>query len=333
MERTYSYPHVSFVMPAYNAGRYIRAAIDSIVQQTFENWELIIVDDGSTDDTYNIARQYASIDSRVIVLKMPRASRRPMEPQMHGIMAAHSEWISKLDADDLIEHSALETMMAARDKYNAEVVLPSVYKFDTDAAQSTHSLPKPCIELYRTYKGRQLLLQALEGWKFADSGGLIARRLYLSVYDKYDYTAENTLMDELLSRHLLLEDPRVVFCDSKYFYRNNQGVSSVQSGRIFDSILVNIGLSEICAAEYGKDSKEYLSAQRQNFHGIFDTYKRMNRYKYSDVDILRAKRLISRARTAIDWSVLEGNISQRYKLLLKMPEQAIQLILKVMAKT
>lgn len=333
IERTNNYPQVSFVMPAYNAGRYIGAAIDSIVHQTFEDWELIIVDDCSTDDTYRIAHQYERIDSRISVLRMTKPSRRPMEPQMRGIKEAHSEWISKLDADDVIEHTAVEMMLAVRDKYRADVVLPCVYRFDTNTADACYALPKSTIELYRPYKGRELLLHTLEGWKFADSGGLIARQLYLTVYKKYDYSSENTLMDELLSRHVLLEDPKVVFCDSKYFYRNNQGVSSVQSGRIFDSLLVNIGLSEICAAEYGKDSKEYLSAQRQNFHGIFDSYKRMNRYRYEDVDIRRAKHLISKARTAVDWSILKGNVSRRYQMLLKTPGLPIRLILKVMNKT
>ena len=50
---------ISIVMPAFNAGKYIRESINSVLNQSFDNWELIIVDDASTDNTYYIAREYA----------------------------------------------------------------------------------------------------------------------------------------------------------------------------------------------------------------------------------------------------------------------------------
>ena len=59
-------PLISIIMPAYNASAYIAEAIQSVLDQTWTNWELIIVDDGSTDNTLQIAQQFAAKDNRII---------------------------------------------------------------------------------------------------------------------------------------------------------------------------------------------------------------------------------------------------------------------------
>lgn len=59
---------VSIVMPAYNVGKYIAASIESVLKQTYTNWELIIVDDGSLDDTRQIAASYSERDSRIVLV-------------------------------------------------------------------------------------------------------------------------------------------------------------------------------------------------------------------------------------------------------------------------
>ena len=65
---------ITVVMPAYNAAKYIKEAIDSVLNQTFLDWELVIVDDCSTDSTYSIILQYELQDSRIRVYQMPQNS-------------------------------------------------------------------------------------------------------------------------------------------------------------------------------------------------------------------------------------------------------------------
>ena len=62
-------PRISVVMPAYNAEKYIGEAIESILQQTFSDFEYIIIDDGSTDRTWEIIQEYAQKDERVVVMQ------------------------------------------------------------------------------------------------------------------------------------------------------------------------------------------------------------------------------------------------------------------------
>ncbi|BAQ18241.1 hypothetical protein GL4_2807 [Methyloceanibacter caenitepidi] len=98
------HPTVSIIMPAYNASEHIAAAIDSVLTQTFEDWELIIVDDGSTDTTSSIIQSYTNHRIRYIRQENKgRASARNA-----ALEVARGEFIAFLDADDLFEPNKLE---------------------------------------------------------------------------------------------------------------------------------------------------------------------------------------------------------------------------------
>ncbi|MDX9893360.1 MAG: glycosyltransferase family 2 protein [Patescibacteria group bacterium] len=99
-------PAVSVLMPAYNAAPYLKQSIDSIISQTFTDWELLIVDDASTDDTGLIVQAYAAADSRIKVFKNEinlgiAASRNRL------LSLARGEYIAWQDADDISEPSRL----------------------------------------------------------------------------------------------------------------------------------------------------------------------------------------------------------------------------------
>lgn len=100
---------ISVIMPAYNAGRFIREAIDSVLAQTHSDWELIVVDDGSTDDTIELARQYQDPRIRLFALEHSGYSSRVRN---FGLAQARGEFIAFLDADDLYESDALESLLA-----------------------------------------------------------------------------------------------------------------------------------------------------------------------------------------------------------------------------
>lgn len=65
-------PLVSVIMPAYNAEEYISEAVQSVMAQTYENWELLIIDDCSTDSTANIVKQFSDVDSRITLYSNPK---------------------------------------------------------------------------------------------------------------------------------------------------------------------------------------------------------------------------------------------------------------------
>lgn len=93
-------PLVSVVMPAYKAEKYIAAAIESILDQTFRDFELIIVDDGSTDGTLQIINMYSKADERIVVLKNER-NLRVNRTTNKGIEAARGKYVAIMNADDI----------------------------------------------------------------------------------------------------------------------------------------------------------------------------------------------------------------------------------------
>jgi glycosyltransferase involved in cell wall biosynthesis len=101
---------VSVIMPAYNVAPYIRAAIESVIGQTMGDWELLIADDGSTDDTAAIARAYAATDARVRLLQQPNAGIAAARNR--AVRESTGEFLAILDSDDLWEPGYLAAQLA-----------------------------------------------------------------------------------------------------------------------------------------------------------------------------------------------------------------------------
>lgn len=92
-------PKLSIILPTYNGDKYIRKAIESIISQSFSDWELIVVDDGSTDNTENIVKKYADKDNRIIYFKndFNLGIQRSLNK---GIQESKGEYIARIDDDD-----------------------------------------------------------------------------------------------------------------------------------------------------------------------------------------------------------------------------------------
>lgn len=97
-----STPKVSIIMPCYNSEKYIEKAIQSVLDQTYRNFELIIIDDDSTDKTWEIIEQYAKKDFRVICTKKDENEKGISKSMNKGIEMARGEYITRMDSDDII---------------------------------------------------------------------------------------------------------------------------------------------------------------------------------------------------------------------------------------
>ena len=102
---------VSVVMPVYNCEKYLAAAVESVISQTYENWELILVDDCSTDRSGALADRWSSSDSRISVVHNRRNSGVSIS-RNNGVKAAKGGWVAFLDSDDAWTPEKLEKQIA-----------------------------------------------------------------------------------------------------------------------------------------------------------------------------------------------------------------------------
>lgn len=113
-------PKISIIMPVWNGEKFLREAVDSVLNQTFADWELILIDDGSTDATPEILRAYAKADSRVRAHRLDHAGI--VVALNHGLAQARGEWIARLDADDISEPHRLERQWQAVNRHSGAVL-------------------------------------------------------------------------------------------------------------------------------------------------------------------------------------------------------------------
>jgi glycosyltransferase involved in cell wall biosynthesis len=109
-------PRVSVIAPLYNCEPYVAAAIDSVVAQTFEDWELVVTDDGSTDRSPEIVEEIARREPRVRLLRQEN-SGGPAAPRNRALAEATGELVCFLDPDDLFDPHRLETQVGVLDRF------------------------------------------------------------------------------------------------------------------------------------------------------------------------------------------------------------------------
>jgi teichuronic acid biosynthesis glycosyltransferase TuaG len=106
---------VSIIMPAYNAASTIKMSVDSVLAQTYDNWELIIINDGSADETIKLANEFAGTDERIRVLDLKNNGGLP-NARNQGINIAKGEFVAFLDSDDTWSPEKLSKQIAFHQK-------------------------------------------------------------------------------------------------------------------------------------------------------------------------------------------------------------------------
>ena len=118
-----SAPLVSIIIPNFNSQKYLRETILSVIGQTYKNWELIIVDDHSTDNSIKMIEEFTKSDPRVTMLKTIKNSGGPATPRNIGLEHASGDYIAFLDSDDTWFQDKLsvqiEYMLRENSKFSA----------------------------------------------------------------------------------------------------------------------------------------------------------------------------------------------------------------------
>lgn len=129
-------PFISVIMPCYNHGKYLSEAIESVITQNYDNWELIIVDDGSTDNSSEVAKHYVEKDNRISYIYQRNAG--PSAARNRGVKKSRGKYLHFLDGDDKISSKYLSTSVAYMENHKECKVFYSRCKFFGEREMEFH---------------------------------------------------------------------------------------------------------------------------------------------------------------------------------------------------
>ena len=235
-------PAVSVVMPAYNCEKYIEAAIRSVISQTFTDWELIVIDDGSSDSTREIIDRLAAEDSRI--LSLPNEKNMGVAATRNrGIDISRGSYIALLDSDDVWREEKLERQLERLCETGADLGYCSYAIIDAGGkkAKKDYTVPER-VDL------RGLLKENCIGCSTVLlSRKALGERRFLTDYFHEDYVLWLDLLTDGVSaagcvgtlaewryfRNSRSFDKKQSAKNRWNIYRNHLGLSRVQSARMF----------------------------------------------------------------------------------------------------
>lgn len=233
----------TILMPVYNAGKFLERSINSVKQQTYDDWELMCVDDGSVDDSLALLKSYASEDSRIKVLQTPR-NMGPMGARRLGFEKSCGSYIVYLDADDRLSDDYLYSIHKRVQETGADLVFPDLVHVSIMGGQNSF--------FQDHHVDKSILLTGIEGFadtfpwtKIGGLGGYKREIFEASTYHSY-LQGNNFNADEVLQRIMLLNAKKVAFCDGAYYYMENPAsITHVLTRRSFCRLDANKSLIKL----------------------------------------------------------------------------------------
>lgn len=203
-------PCISIICPIYKAEKYLETCIDSVISQSFDKWELILVDDGSPDSSGTICDKYSKLDSRIKVFH--KANEGVSIARQFGLDHATGEYVIHIDPDDWIEKDMLHDIYAYAKENDSEMVIFDFYK--ENSTGTYHISQKPS-----NLTANGILNSFFHGLH----GSTCNKLVKLKNIRKYNIKFPNTFNfceDLYFNCQLLLKISRITYIPKAYYHYN-----------------------------------------------------------------------------------------------------------------
>ena len=202
---------ISIIVPIYKVGEFIKRCVDSVLSQTYKDWELILVDDGSPDESGAICDEYAKSDSRIKVFHKENGGLS--DARNYGLTHATGDYVYYLDGDDWIRPETIQLLLQTSLEYQADFVQGGFYY-----AYPTYLLTQRSSADVYTYISEQALQELLSNRKIKNFawGNLIQRELASQVTFR-----KGKFFEDIYWKYLILDKAQNIVLISKplYYYR------------------------------------------------------------------------------------------------------------------
>lgn len=205
---------ISIVIPAYNAENFITETINSVIKQSYLNWELVIVNDGSKDKTLEIVKKIAETNARITIIDQPNSG--VSHSRNNGLEVSKGEFICFLDADDLLNPNNLEVKANALEQNKWDAVYSSCELIDKNSISQNRYL------FGQIPTSIDDILELRGNYITAPSGFLYRKSIFKSI-GGYDPNLSNNADQELLIKILANKFKVGYISDSLWKYRMHSG--------------------------------------------------------------------------------------------------------------
>ena len=312
-------PLISLIMPAYNAEKYIGRAIDSVLNQTYSNIELVIGNDASTDKTCEIVENYK--DERVVLCHEKTNTGSAYLPRKLAFDNCHGNIVVLLDSDDYLEEHYIEELYSRLTECDASVCLGKML-FVNEEGQilgQDQSVPHKGFDYSVQMTGRDAYFHTVPVWKIGLNGCMAKKECWQFAFDRtYKPGKRGIHDDENVSRYLLLHAAKVVFSESIYYYTmNSESVTHVFNKRIFDWMSAEEDLLELIRQDYGPKSLEYRAVERNDYNSFISAFSHFIRSfdTIPDDEIAGYLKKFKIWHDRINWKEIQAYIDKKHYLI------------------
>ena len=241
-------PLISVIIPIYNSQDFLSECVSSILNQSYTNLEILLVDDGSTDDSLKICNEYKKKDNRIIVIHQENGG--VAVARNTGLKRAKGEYISWVDSDDKIGKDYIEKLYSKLIQHKADAVM--TYK---DEKLSGDIVLEGKTEILKNY-----LLGKLNAY-------LWSTLILKSAYDGLQFEKLRIGEDALMLCQIMTRINRLIFCfNAEYFYRvRNDSISAIKNYESLSTWLQGVKKQSDIVREAAPETEKYMKFKLAQF--------------------------------------------------------------------
>lgn len=267
---------ISVIVPAYNIAEYLPRCLDSILNQTYSNLEVIVISDGSTDGTNEIIKKYADKDSRIVPIYKENSG--VSDTRNKGLVIAKGDYIGFVDGDDYIQPEMYE------------VLLKNALDNDADISHCGYQMVFPSRVDYYYNTGKKVIQDNKKGIRDLLVGDYVEPGLWNKLYKKS--CIDNLKMDSKIKINEDVLFNFYAFCNSRksvyedlslYHYilrKNSAATSKINDNKLFDPIIVRKEIFDYCCKNL---DFEIQSLSYSKYLGsVISLYRTLNRNKITN---------------------------------------------------
>lgn len=243
-------PLISIVIPVYNVEKYLERCLDSVIEQTYRNLEIILVDDGSTDGSGDICEKYGQKDTRIKVLHQKNQGQA--SARNYGMQYVHGMYLVFIDSDDYVSHCHIEKMFMLAKHYDANLVQCCMKKIRSDK-KAKEKVIDYNVKIYTPSEAMKAY--CYQKYFTASPWGKL---IHISLIDNLKFPVGMGYEDAAVMYKVIGNAQSLVFTEEVMYYYRQHAMSTMHakfSEKKIDRIIIAEQLKQYIEAKFPENSK------------------------------------------------------------------------------